>query len=142
MFCLAAKWANITSLCDEGAIHHCAMGHNITFAQAKTPLSSCQAVIHRLAGKLMRKSKDCNWYNLSFTKNCFMPALLMQCFFVFNYVCLAARDVMLRIVMLLRSDVCCASFLAHITSLCAAKLHEKRPIYEKDSCAASGSNNR
>jgi len=25
MFRLAAKWANITSLCDEGAIHHCAI---------------------------------------------------------------------------------------------------------------------
>ena len=60
---------HITSLCDEGAIHHCAMGHNITFAQAKTPLSSCQAVANRLAGKLMRKSKDCNRYYLSFTKN-------------------------------------------------------------------------
>ena len=58
-----------TSLCDEGAIHHCAMGHNITFAQAKTPLSSRQAVAYRLVGKLMRKSKDCNRYYLSFTKN-------------------------------------------------------------------------
>ena len=25
MFRLAAKWANITSLCDEGAKHHCAL---------------------------------------------------------------------------------------------------------------------
>jgi hypothetical protein len=38
----------------------------------------------------------------------------------FSYVCLAARDVMLYIVMLLRSDVCSASVLAHITSLSAS----------------------
>jgi hypothetical protein len=39
MFRLAAKWANITSLCDEGAIHHCAIAlHH--FGAADTSLKS------------------------------------------------------------------------------------------------------
>jgi len=35
MFRLAAKWANITSLCDEGAKHHCAIAlHHFGVADA------------------------------------------------------------------------------------------------------------